>query len=110
VVGKATLPRLLAHADDRGWRRLKVVSSAANDFNRDYHGETDDGRQQLPMLNVFRREGGTIRHFWGSELRFEPPDPGQDQRHGDTIDPLWNLFDFAPEGRGVDWYPDFRYP
>ena len=62
-------------------------------------------RQQLPMLNVFRRDGDAIRHFWGSELLYEPPDPGQDPRHAETIDPLWNLFDFAPEGRGTDWYP-----
>ena len=61
------------------------------------------------MLNVFRRDGDTIRHFWGSELLYEPSDPGEDPRHADTIDPLWNLFDFAPEGRGTDWYPSLRY-
>jgi predicted dithiol-disulfide oxidoreductase (DUF899 family) len=61
------------------------------------------------MLNVFRRDGDTIRHFWGSELLYEPPDPGQDQRHAETIDPLWNLFDFVPEGRGTDWYPELSY-
>ena len=109
VVGKAALPRLLAHAVSRGWRRLRVLSSASNDYDRDYHGETDDGSQQLPMLNVFQREGDTIRHFWGSELLFEPPEPGQDPRHGEAIDPLWNLFDLTPVGRGVDWYPDFCY-
>ena len=94
---------------DRGWRRLRLLSSAGNSYNRDYHGETPDGRQQLPMLNVFRRDGDAIRHFWGSELLYQPPDPGQDPRHAETIDPLWNLFDFAPEGRGTDWYPALRY-
>ena len=85
------------------------MSSANNSFNRDYHGESDDGAQQLPMLNVFHRDGDTIRHFWGSDVLFETPDPGQDPRHGETIDPLWNLFDFTPEGRGDDWYPDLSY-
>jgi len=33
----------------------------------------------------------------------------QDQRHTDSIDPLWNLFDFTPEGRGTDWYPELSY-
>ena len=61
------------------------------------------------MLNVFPRDGDTIRHFWGSELLFEPPEPGQDPRHGETIDPLWNLFDLTPDGRGSDWYPDLSY-
>jgi predicted dithiol-disulfide oxidoreductase (DUF899 family) len=109
VVVKAPLPRLVAHAESRGWRRMRLLSSAANTYNRDYHGESDDGTQQMPMANVFHRRGDTIRHFWGSELLFEPPDPGQDPRHGDTIDPLWNLFDYTPEGRGDDWYPDLSY-
>ena len=109
IVAKAALPRLLAHAADRGWRHLRLLSCGATSYNRDYHGETPDGRQQLPMLNVFRRDRDGIRHFWGSELLYEPPDPGQDQRHAETIDPLWNLFDFAPEGRGTDWYPELSY-
>jgi predicted dithiol-disulfide oxidoreductase (DUF899 family) len=109
VVAKASLPRILAHAENRGWRHMRLLSSAANSYNRDYHGESDDGSQQLPMLNVFHRYGDTIRHFWGSELLYEPPDPGQDPRHGETIDPLWNLFDFTPEGRGTDWYPALSY-
>jgi predicted dithiol-disulfide oxidoreductase (DUF899 family) len=111
VVAKAPLPRILAHAQDRGWRRLRLLSSAANAYNADYHAESaDEPHQQLPMLNVFRRDGDAIRHFWGSELLFAPSDPGQDPRHAETIDPLWNLFDFAPEGRGADWYPALSYP
>lgn len=109
VVAKAPLPRILAHAQERGWRRLRLLSSGGNTYNRDYQGETPDGTQQLPMLNVFRRDGDEIRHFWGSELLFGPSDPGQDPRHSDSIDPQWNLFDFCPEGRG-DWYPELRYP
>ena len=88
---------------------MRLLSSASSTFNRDYHGETPDGRQQLPMLNVFRRHGDTIRHFWGSELLYEPPDAGQDPRHGETIDPLWNLFDFTPDGRGTDWFAALSY-
>jgi predicted dithiol-disulfide oxidoreductase (DUF899 family) len=107
VVAKASLPRILAHAENRGWRRLRLLSSSANTYNRDYHGETPSGAQ-LPMLNVFRRDGETIRHFWSSELLFGPTDADQDPRHSDTIDPLWNLFDFTPEGRG-DWYPRLSY-
>ena len=80
-----------------------------NDYNRDYRAETDDGTQQLPMLNVFRRDGASIRHFWGSELMYAEAEPGQDPRHCDTIDPQWNLFDFCLEGRGTDWYPALTY-
>jgi len=38
-----------------------------------------------------------------------PPDPGQDPRHTDSIDPQWNLFDFTPEGRGEKWNPKLSY-
>jgi predicted dithiol-disulfide oxidoreductase (DUF899 family) len=108
VVAKTDLPRLLAHAKRRGWHRVRLLSSATSTYNRDYHGETADGAQ-MPMTNVFRRDGGTIRHFWGSELLYAPSEPGQDPRHGDTLEPLWNLFDLTPEGRGTDWYPDLNY-
>jgi predicted dithiol-disulfide oxidoreductase (DUF899 family) len=109
VVARAPLPRLLAFARERGWRRLRLVSSAANGYNRDYHAETPEGAQR-PMLNVFRREGATIRHFWGSELLYAPAEPGQDPRHVGTIEPVWNLFDLTPEGRGGDREEQLQYP
>lgn len=108
VVARSPLPRILAHATERGWRRLRLLSSADNAYNRDYFGETAEG-SQIPMLNVFRRDGEAIRHTWGSELVFAPTDAGQDPRHADSIDPQWNLFDFTPDGRGTDWYPRLRY-
>ena len=108
VVAKAPVSRLLAHAHQRGWRWLQLLSSASNTYNRDYFGEDAEGAQR-PMLNVFRREGEVIHHFWGSELFDAPTEPGQEPRHVDSIDPLWNLFDFAPEGRGTDWYPELNY-
>ena len=40
---------------------------------------------------------------------FAPRDPGQDPRHVDMIWPLWNVFDYTPEGRGKDWYPRLSY-
>ena len=61
------------------------------------------------MLNVFVRRRGAIRHFYGTEMLFAKPDPGQDNRHVDMIWPLWNLLDFTPEGRGRDWYPQLQY-
>jgi predicted dithiol-disulfide oxidoreductase (DUF899 family) len=109
IVAKAPLPRLLAFAAERDWRRLRLVSSARNTFNRDYAGETPEGAQR-PMLNVFHRESEEIRHFWGSELFYAPPDPGQDPRHAGTLEPLWNLFDLTPEGRPQDWDEQLAYP
>jgi predicted dithiol-disulfide oxidoreductase (DUF899 family) len=86
-----------------------VLSSAGNAYNWDYLAETADGHQR-PMLNIFHRDGGTIRHFWASELFYAPTDPGQDPRHVGTLEPLWNLFDLTPEGRPSDWYEQLNYP
>jgi predicted dithiol-disulfide oxidoreductase (DUF899 family) len=114
VVAKSPLPRILAFADERGWRHLRLLSTAGNTYDRDYFGDstalTPGMRKQqdfkpgeewdMPMLNVFRREGGKIRHTWGCELLYVPPEPGQEYRHNDLLDPLWNMFDVLPEGRG----------
>jgi predicted dithiol-disulfide oxidoreductase (DUF899 family) len=108
VVAKSPLPRVLTFAKERGWRRLRLLSSAGNTYNRDYHGETADGSQR-PMLNVFHRDGETIRHFWGSELFYAPTQPGQDPRHVGTLEPVWNLFDLTPEGRPTDWDEQLTY-
>jgi predicted dithiol-disulfide oxidoreductase (DUF899 family) len=107
IVVKTELSRVLEHAETRNWQHLRFLSAAENTFNRDYNAE-DDG-QQLPMSHVFHRDDDAIRHFWSSELLFALPDEGQDPRHGDTIDPLWNLFDLLPEGRDSDWYPELSY-
>jgi predicted dithiol-disulfide oxidoreductase (DUF899 family) len=108
VVGKAPIGRLMAFAEERGWRRLRLLSSAGNTYNRDYWAETGEGDQQ-PILNVFHRVGPIFRHFWGSELFYAPEDPEQDPRHVGTLEPLWNLFDLTPEGRGTDWFEQMSY-
>jgi predicted dithiol-disulfide oxidoreductase (DUF899 family) len=101
VIGKAPIDRLDALAKDRGWKNLRMLSSAKNRFNRDYHTEDEEG-QQTPLTSVFRRSSEGIRHFWSSELSFAKSDPGQDPRADGTLEPLWNLMDLTPGGR-----PDF---
>jgi predicted dithiol-disulfide oxidoreductase (DUF899 family) len=61
------------------------------------------------MLNVFHRDGDTIRHFWGSELFYARTDPGQDPRHVGTLEPVWNLFDLTAEGRPINWNEQLSY-
>jgi predicted dithiol-disulfide oxidoreductase (DUF899 family) len=106
-------PRMKAairvHARTRGWDNLRLLSSAGNTYNHDYHGETVAGDQQ-PGLNVFARSNGKIHHFYYTELRFVPAEAGQHHRAVDLLWPLWNLFDFTPEGRGTNWGPKLVYP
>jgi len=56
VAAKAPIERVLTFAAERGWRRLRLLSSAGSTYNRDYLAETADGEQQ-PMLNVFHVTG-----------------------------------------------------
>jgi predicted dithiol-disulfide oxidoreductase (DUF899 family) len=109
VVAKNPLEKIRTHARTRGWNNLRLLSSAGNTYNHDYHGETAEGDQQ-PGLNVFARRNGKIHHFYYTELRFVPPEPGQHHRAVDQLWPLWSLFDFTPEGRGTNWGPKLTYP
>ena len=108
MVAKAPVERILSFAKERGWRRLRLLSSAGI-YKRDYLGETADG-SQMPMLNVFHRDGEVIRHHWGAELTYAQMDPGQDHRSVGTLEPLWNLFDLTREGRPTDWDEQLSYP
>jgi predicted dithiol-disulfide oxidoreductase (DUF899 family) len=108
VVAKSPLARIRELARGRGWNNLRLLSSASNNYNRDYQGEDVKG-SQLPSLNVFARRDGKIYHFYHTELLFAPKEAGMDGRHVDLLWPLWNLFDFTPEGRGTDWYPKLSY-
>ena len=61
------------------------------------------------MLNVFVKRDDGVYHTYSTELLFSPSDPGQDSRHVDAIWPLWNLFDYTPDGRGEKWNPKLAY-
>lgn len=109
VIASSPIARIREFARGRGWRNLRLLSSAGTTYNRDYHGEGPDG-SQWPMLNVFVRRKGKIRHFYGTELLGAKADPGQNGRHVDLLWPLWGVLDLTPEGRGKDWYPKLVYP
>jgi predicted dithiol-disulfide oxidoreductase (DUF899 family) len=108
VVAKSPIKRIREFAVERGWRNLRLLSSERTTYNHDYQGENAAG-DQMPALNVFARRGKKIYHTYSTELLFAPRDAGQDFRHVDTIWPLWNLFDFTPEGRGEKWNPKLSY-
>ena len=99
VVAKVPIEQFRGHAQSRGWRHARLLSSANNTYNRDYQAETPDG-SQMPMATVFTRRDGKIHHTWSSELFLVPPDPGQDMRHVDFMWPMWLILDRTPEGRG----------
>jgi predicted dithiol-disulfide oxidoreductase (DUF899 family) len=122
VVAKSPIARLAAWARERGWHHLSLISTAGNSYDADYFGDTSKfpkgmrRQHRVPdredwdetIYNVFKKQSGAIRHFWGSEMSFAPPDPTQHHRAGDLADPLWGLLDMTPEGRG-DFFPKVKY-
>jgi predicted dithiol-disulfide oxidoreductase (DUF899 family) len=109
VVAKSDPERIATFARERGWRNLRLLSSRANGYNRDYRAETDAG-EQMPILNVFVKDGDALRHAWATELMFAPREEGMEARHVDSIWPIWNVLDMTPQGRetGPD-FPSLRY-
>ena len=110
VIARSPIERLVAFKQERGWRHLKVYSSAGNTFNRDYAFEDPAADADNPSLNVFTRRGDTVHHFWAEEMGPESADPGQDPRGAPDPMPIWTLLDMTPEGRGETWYPSLEYP
>ena len=98
VVAKSDPDRIRNFARERGWRHLRLLSSRDNAYNRDYHAETPEG-EQMPILNVFARDGDQFRHTWASELMYAPRDEGMEARHVDSVWPIWNVLDATPPGR-----------
>jgi predicted dithiol-disulfide oxidoreductase (DUF899 family) len=123
VVARSPIARLAAWAHERGWDHLELLSTAGNGYNDHYYGNTAALTPEMraargykegenwdePMLNVFGKDGSTIRHFWGSELVFAPEDAGEHHRGLDFMDPVWGLLDTTPEGRGESFFPKVDY-
>lgn len=106
VVAKHDTKTLDAFAKSRGWKSLRLLSSKNNTYNVDYFGEVDG--DQTTTANVFVRDGDRIRHFWNSELSYQPMMEGGHMRHLDLIWPMWNVLDMTPAGRG-DFFPSLEY-
>ncbi len=105
VAAKSPPERIRRWKTERGWNRLRMLSSAGNTYNSDYFAETPDG-EQIPACNVFRRTSKGIVHFWGAELLYAKLDGHP--RHVDSLWPVWSYFDILPEGRG-DFFPKLSY-
>jgi len=108
VIARSPVARMADFARERGWRNLTFYSDPTGAFSRDYHAFVND-KDDIPALNVFTREGGTIRLSYGGEMGAEAADPGQDPRGAPDPSPLWTLLDMTPEGRKPDWYPKLDY-
>ena len=108
ILGRSSVERQYAFAQERGWRDLNFIQTVGNDYANDLGILKADGSES-PALVVFKRDDETVRLFWASEMRLEMADPGQDPRDAPDIASLWSILDLTPEGRGTDWYPKLKY-
>lgn len=103
-VARSPLARLVDAKRDLGMPDLPVYSDVSGDYTRDWvHPDDID----IPGLNVFRKDGDLIRHFYSGEMT--ESDPGQDPRGAPEFDPLWAVLDMSPGGRRPDWYPSLNW-
>ena len=108
ILGRSSVERQFAFAQERGWRDLNFVQTVGDDYATDLGILKPDG-SEFPALNVFKRDGDQVRLFWASEMTLEMGDPGQDPRDAPDIASLWSVLDLTPGGRGTDWYPKLKY-
>jgi predicted dithiol-disulfide oxidoreductase (DUF899 family) len=105
IVAAADLPELRAHARNRGWDRLRLLSAGDSTFKYDLGSEDREGGQDS-TISVFTRDSdGTLRHFYSGHPRL-----GEDleERGIDELNPIWNFLDLTPQGRGT-FYASLDY-
>jgi predicted dithiol-disulfide oxidoreductase (DUF899 family) len=105
VVAAADPSTLRAHARDRGWHNLRLLSAGANTFKYDMGSEDAEGNQDS-TVSVFTRDAdGSVRHRYTARPRLAEDIP---ERGIDLLCPVWHVLDLTPQGRG-DWYAQLRY-
>jgi predicted dithiol-disulfide oxidoreductase (DUF899 family) len=102
VVAKSPVPRIVSFAEERGWRWLQLLSTAGNDYDRDYFGDSTglsrgvreqqefrDGEEwDMPILNFFRRSPGRSTATMICWIRSGPCSTLR-RRGGEISNPNW---------------------
>ena len=105
IVAAADVPTLRAHARTRGWDRLRLLSAGESTFKYDLGSEDREGGQDS-TISVFTKENdGTLRHFYSVHPRL---DHDIQERGIDEYNPIWNILDLTPQGRGT-FYASLDY-
>ncbi|NLU68311.1 DUF899 family protein [Streptomyces sp. HNM0574] len=105
VVAAASLPALRAHARNRQWTNLRLLSAGSSTFKYDLGGEDAEGNQDSTVTVLTRDADGAVRHFYSTHPRLSDD---IDERGIDLLTPVWHLLDLTRAGRG-DWYAGLDY-
>jgi predicted dithiol-disulfide oxidoreductase (DUF899 family) len=105
IVAAADLPTLRSHGRARGWDKLRLLSAGESTFKYDLGSEDREGNQDS-TISVFTRDNdGTLRHFYSVHPRLAAD---IDERGIDEWNPIWNVLDLTPQGRGK-WDASLAY-
>ena len=105
IVAAADPATLRSHARKRGWNRLRLLSAGDSTFKYDFGSEDREGRQDS-TISVFTRDAdGTLRHFYSGHPWLAPDIK---ERGIDELNPIWNVLDLTPQGRG-EFYASLDY-
>lgn len=97
IVAAADPATLRAHARDRGWDRLRLLSAGDSTFKYDLGSEDKEGNQDSEISVLTKESDGTLRHFYSGHPWL---DPEIKERGIDEMSPIWNVLDLTPQGRG----------
>lgn len=105
VAAAAELPVLRAHARNRRWTNLRLLSAGASTFKYDLGSEDAEGNQDSTVSVFTRDSNGSVHHFYSVHPRMSDD---IDQRGIDLLSPVWHVLDLTPQGRD-DWFPALSY-
>ena len=105
IVAAADVPTLRAHARTRGWDKLRLLSAGESSFKYDLGSEDEDGAQDSTISVFTQGKDGTLRHFYSVHPRLSED---LDTRGIDEWNPIWNILDMTPQGRG-NWDASLDY-
>ncbi len=105
VVAAADLPTLRAHARQRGWEKLRLLSAGSNTFKYDLGSEDHEGGQDSTISVFTRGADNSVRHFYSVHPRMAAD---IQERGIDLYTPIWHYLDLTPHGRG-DWATSLSY-
>ncbi len=105
IVAAADVPTLRAHARSRGWDKLRLLSAGESSFKYDLGSEDAEGAQDSTISVFTRDKDGTLRHFYSVHPRLSEE---MDTRGIDEWNPIWNILDMTPQGRG-SWDASLDY-
>jgi predicted dithiol-disulfide oxidoreductase (DUF899 family) len=105
IVAAADPSTVRAHARNRGWDKLRLLSAGDSSFKYDLGSEDSEGHQDSTVSVFTRDSDGTLRHFYSGHPRLADDIK---ERGIDELNPIWNVMDLTPQGRGR-FYASLEY-